>query len=93
MDRLEAQHRIAALSAELEEHNHRYYVLAAPTISDQEFDFKLKELELGPRASHMITKRQRIVDFSTRKHHPGRHEVEILVNGMTKANAAVELRC
>lgn len=55
--------------------------------------FKLKELELGPRASHMITKRQRIVDFSTRKHHPGRHEVEILVNGMTKANAAVELRC
>lgn len=45
MDRLEAQHRIAALSAELEEHNHRYYVLAAPTISDQEFDFKLKELE------------------------------------------------
>lgn len=45
MDRLEAQQRIATLSAELEEHNHRYYVLAAPTISDQEFDFKLKELE------------------------------------------------
>lgn len=45
MDRIEAQQRIAALSAELEEHNHRYYVLAAPTISDQEFDFKLKELE------------------------------------------------
>lgn len=45
MDRTQARDRIAALSTELEEHNHRYYVLAAPLISDQEFDFKLKELE------------------------------------------------
>ena len=45
MDRLEAQQRISALSAELEEHNHRYYVLAEPVISDREFDLKLKELE------------------------------------------------
>ncbi len=45
MQHHEAQQRIAALSAELEEHNHRYYVLAEPVISDQDFDFKLKELE------------------------------------------------
>ena len=45
MERHEAQKRIAKLSEELEEHNHRYYVLAAPTISDQQFDFMLKELE------------------------------------------------
>ncbi len=45
MDRTEAQQRIAALSAELEDHNYRYYVLAAPIISDRDFDFKLKELE------------------------------------------------
>lgn len=45
MERNEAQARIAALSRELEEHNHRYYVLAAPVISDQEFDRLLKELE------------------------------------------------
>ncbi len=37
--------RIKQLREELELHNHRYYVLAAPTISDQEFDHKLKELE------------------------------------------------
>lgn len=37
--------RITALSHELEEHNHRYYVLAQPVISDQEFDMRLKELE------------------------------------------------
>lgn len=45
MEHPEAQARIAALSAELEEHNRRYYALAAPVISDQEFDFRLKELE------------------------------------------------
>lgn len=37
--------RIKQLREELELHNHRYYVLAAPTISDQEFDRLLAELE------------------------------------------------
>jgi len=45
MDREEAAGRIAALCDELEAHNHRYYVLVAPAISDQEFDLRLKELE------------------------------------------------
>lgn len=40
----EVQLRIAALRAELHEHNHRYYVLAAPTISDAEFDALLADL-------------------------------------------------
>jgi DNA ligase (NAD+) len=39
------QARIAELTKVLEEHNYRYYVLAEPTISDQEFDHLLKELE------------------------------------------------
>jgi DNA ligase (NAD+) len=38
-----AQH--AALADELREHQYRYYVLDAPTISDAEFDHKLRELE------------------------------------------------
>jgi DNA ligase (NAD+) len=42
--------RIAQLTAELSEHNHRYYVLNAPTISDYEFDQLLKELESLERA-------------------------------------------
>ena len=37
--------RIAALSAELSEHLYRYHVLADPTISDQEFDRLLVELQ------------------------------------------------
>jgi len=33
------------LRSVLEEHNHRYYHLSQPVISDQEFDMLLKELE------------------------------------------------
>ena len=41
----EAKSRIENLSRELERHNHSYYVLSNPTISDFEFDQLLKELE------------------------------------------------
>lgn len=37
--------RIKELRSVLEEHNHRYYVLSQPVISDQEFDILMKELE------------------------------------------------
>jgi len=41
----EARKRIDQLSHDLAEHNHRYYVLSEPIISDMEFDLMLKELE------------------------------------------------
>ena len=41
---MEARARIDALREELHAHNHRYYVLAEPTISDREFDALLEEL-------------------------------------------------
>lgn len=37
--------QIAHLSEELKQHNYAYYVLAQPTISDYDFDQKLKQLE------------------------------------------------
>ncbi len=37
--------KIKALREELEQHNYNYYVLSAPTISDREFDEKMKELQ------------------------------------------------
>ena len=43
MDIFEA--RIQALRKELEQHNYNYYVLSAPTISDFEFDEKMRELQ------------------------------------------------
>jgi len=44
MDKAAAQKRIHELSAEIERHNHAYYVEGAPTISDREFDRLLAEL-------------------------------------------------
>jgi DNA ligase (NAD+) len=40
-----ARHRHAQLSVEITEHQHRYYVLDSPTVSDAEFDKLLRELE------------------------------------------------
>ncbi|MGW5016169.1 DNA ligase LigA-related protein, partial [Micromonospora chalcea] len=40
-----ARERHATLSQELTEHQYRYYVLDAPTITDAEFDAQLRELE------------------------------------------------
>ncbi|MCM1310359.1 MAG: NAD-dependent DNA ligase LigA [Bacteroides sp.] len=37
--------KISQLRSELNRHNHLYYVMNAPEISDREFDFMLKELE------------------------------------------------
>ena len=42
---MDVKEKIEALRAELQEHNHRYYVLDSPIISDYEFDMKLKELQ------------------------------------------------
>ena len=42
---MDSKEKIEALRAELRTHNHNYYVLDNPTISDFEFDQKLKELQ------------------------------------------------
>ena len=41
----EIQAKIIQLTEELKAHNYKYYVLAQPSISDREFDQKLKDLE------------------------------------------------
>lgn len=42
---IEISNRIKRLRKELNEHNYRYYVLSEPSISDFEFDMKMRELE------------------------------------------------
>jgi DNA ligase (NAD+) len=42
---MDIQNSIQTLREELNEHNHNYYVLDKPTISDYEFDIKLKQLQ------------------------------------------------
>lgn len=43
--------------------------------------FKLKEIVLLAGSEVFISKSQRIIDFTTRKHYPGRHKLSIQVNG------------
>ena len=43
--------------------------------------FKLKTLELAGFGSEVVVRRQVIRDFTTRKHHVGRHGVRVMVNG------------
>lgn len=45
MTEMEVKQKIESLRKELREHNYNYYVLDNPTISDYEFDLKLKELQ------------------------------------------------
>ena len=45
MEKRDAKLKIEELSRELQLHNHNYYVLSYPTITDYDFDIKLKELE------------------------------------------------
>ena len=44
MDREQAQQRIASLAAEIREHDHQYYVLDRPAISDARYDQLFREL-------------------------------------------------
>ncbi len=50
--------------------------------------FKWANLELAPGETASLTKRQTIRDFSTRKHHLGKHRVELQINGQRLAEDA-----
>lgn len=54
--------------------------------------FKWKELTLGPGEAIELRRTQVIKDFTTRRHYPGRHVVDLLVNGDKLASASFDLR-
>lgn len=54
--------------------------------------FKLRELTLAPGERQVLTKRQTFRNFTTRRHHSGRHRLEIQVNGRILAHASFTLR-
>ena len=53
--------------------------------------FKLKSLVLAAGETAKLGISQTIRDFSTRRHHPGRHRVELIVNGQTMAETAFDI--
>lgn len=53
--------------------------------------FKLSELTLAASETQVIRKRQTIRNFTTRKHHAGRHRIEIQINGRILAGTHFDL--
>jgi DNA ligase (NAD+) len=74
--------RAATLRSEIEEHNHAYYVLDAPTISDAEFDRLYRELEaLETAHPELVTPdspTQRVGGKAVGSFAPVRHRVPML---------------
>ena len=53
--------------------------------------FKWTQLDLPPNSNLTLAKRQTIRDFSTRRHHAGRHRIELQINGRRLAETAFTL--
>lgn len=51
--------------------------------------FKLKQIELAPGESIDLAKTVSFAEMTTRKHYPGRHLIEVLVNGAAQEIGAV----
>ena len=79
--------RIEALRRDLAQHNYNYYVLARPTIGDQEFDMLMKELErleaLHPEAYDPNSPTQRVGSDRTNDFQQVKHKRPMLSLGNT----------
>ncbi|XOK13637.1 DNA alkylation repair protein [Agrobacterium tumefaciens] len=53
--------------------------------------FKWKEIELQPGETCALSITRAIRDFTTRKHYPGLHRVDLMINGKLVAESAFEL--
>ncbi len=52
--------------------------------------FKISEKTYAP-GDYPVTRRHSFADMSTRKHYPGEHRLEVIVNGVVKGHTAVML--
>jgi 3-methyladenine DNA glycosylase AlkC len=53
--------------------------------------FKLKTLDLAPRETQRVGKQISLAEMTTRKHYPGLHRVDALLNGRAEALGSFEL--
>jgi DNA ligase (NAD+) len=74
--------KIEELREEIREHDYRYRILAQPTISDQEFDFLMKELEKlegeNPELVRFDSPTQRVGTDLTKEFRPVTHLIPML---------------
>lgn len=87
------QERILQLRAELHGHNHNYYVLNSPTISDYDFDMLLKELQQleaeHPEMHDPTSPTMRVGSDITKEFRQVAHKYPMLSLGNTYSKAEV----
>lgn len=66
-----------------------HYMKKGGGVSEKEF--KWTGRELGPGETLTVEKNQTIRDYSTRKHYPGKHQIEVMVNGEMLAKGTFRL--
>ena len=76
LNRLPGQQRVLV---DLRVHYIRSNGQSAPKV------FKLRTVELAPREAQAFAKNLSLADLSTRRHYPGVHQVEVLLNGRAVA--------
>ena len=88
------QEKIQSLRAELELYNYNYYVLSAPTVSDKEFDDKMKELqeleELHPEYYDPYSPTQRVGSDISKEFTQVEHQYPMLSLGNTYSEEDVK---
>jgi len=87
MELNEARQKVRELTKKINEHNHRYYVLAQPVISDYEFDMMLEELiSIEKQFPELLDKNspsQRVGGQITKKFAAVKHKFPMLSLGNT----------
>ena len=82
MPKKNIKNRIENLKEQIREHDYKYYVLARPSISDEEFDILMKELEkLEEENPELITSdspTQRVGKDLTKEFNPVKHMIPML---------------
>ncbi|NQU85989.1 MAG: DNA alkylation repair protein [Mariniphaga sp.] len=53
--------------------------------------FQIKEVELEP-GIHFVKKKHSFANMSTRKHYPGEHTIEVVINGEKKVSIKMDLK-
>jgi DNA ligase (NAD+) len=87
MNELEANKRIEDLTQLINQHNRNYYILSKPTISDTEFDFLLKELEVlekqFPHLANLNSPTQKVGGDITKEFVQVKHKYPMMSLGNT----------
>ncbi len=81
MNITDAKKRVLELSRELHEHNHRYYILSEPSVSDYEYDMMMRELrgleEEYPELLQPTSPTQRVGETFQSTFEPVEHKVQM----------------